>query len=174
MAFSFSFPIVVLCLFVSFNASLGYSQDLVSRPIDKHHQLNGNYGGGYYKVATVYPFAGFQFWEGECFKKNDAYLTYPLDLSRGYIVVDVSEARNPFCSDSYQFKTGDQLLAEDSFFSALLPKHVPFESQDRELRKYIKDHGVDIYLKKSGNQQKQEEKVTESLTSTDGGGASAI
>ncbi|KAJ4831417.1 hypothetical protein Tsubulata_040408 [Turnera subulata] len=70
---------------------------------------------------------------------------------------------------------GDQLLAKVSFFSAVLVKKVAFDSRNEELRKYIKAHGVDIYLWKSGNQQKQEERVMEPLTSTDGGGgASAI
>ncbi|KAJ4824363.1 hypothetical protein Tsubulata_041853, partial [Turnera subulata] len=74
----------------------------------------------------------------------------------------VSESRSAFCKDYYQFKTGDRLLAEDSFFSALLPKEVAFDSQDRELRKYIRSNGVQIYMWRSGNQQKQEEKVMES------------
>ncbi|KAJ4838300.1 hypothetical protein Tsubulata_048876 [Turnera subulata] len=95
MAVSFSFPIVILCLFVSFHAGLGESQDLVqsslsnhqvvARPINKHHQL----GGGYYLVATVYPFGPLVHWQGECFKSNRAYLTYTQDLTFGTVVITI-------------------------------------------------------------------------------------
>ncbi|KAJ4831416.1 hypothetical protein Tsubulata_040407 [Turnera subulata] len=186
--FSLSFPIVILCLFVSFHGGLGYSQSqdlvlsflpnyqVVPRPINKHHRLNGNGDGSYQIVATVYPYGAFKFWEGECFKDNKAYLTYTRDHGLGYVIVDVSHGRSAFCKDYYQFKAGDRLLAEDDFLVAGTLKRVAFDSSDKELRKYIKANGVDIYLwKSSGDQlQKQEEKVMEPLTSTDGGATSAI
>ncbi|KAJ4836642.1 hypothetical protein Tsubulata_046750 [Turnera subulata] len=187
MALSLSFPIVILCLFISIDAGLGYSQSqdlvksflgnnqVVSRPIlNKLHQLINVNGGGYYHVATVYPFKGLQHWEGECFKKNNAWLTYSQDHLLAYVVVEVSEGRSLFCKDYYQFKTGDRLLAEDSFYSSILTKEVKFDSADLELRKYITRNGVQVYMWRSGNnyQQDQEEKVMEALTS-DGGGASA-
>ncbi|KAJ4831415.1 hypothetical protein Tsubulata_040401 [Turnera subulata] len=181
MAVSFSFPTVILCLFVSFHVGLGYSQSqdlvqsflgnnhqVVPRPINKHHQL----GGGYYYVATVYPFGSFQFWQGECFQNNNAYLTYTQDFGLGTIVVEVSQGVSTFCSDYYQFKAGFRLLAEDYFYSAIFSKEVVFDSSDPELRRYIQSNGVDIYLWRSGIQQKQEEKVMEPLI-IGGGGASA-
>ncbi|KAJ4831414.1 hypothetical protein Tsubulata_040399 [Turnera subulata] len=178
MAVFFSLPVVILSLFVSFHAGLGESQDLVqsslsnhqvvARPINKHYQL----GGGYYLVATVYPFGPFVHWEGECFKSNRAYLTYTQDLGLGSVIIAVGDGKSLFCKDYYQFKTGDRLLAEDSFYSSVFEKEVKFDSEDPELRKYIRSNGVGIYLWRSGIQQKQEEKVMEPLM-IGGGGASA-
>ncbi|KAJ4825809.1 hypothetical protein Tsubulata_021819 [Turnera subulata] len=86
----------------------------------------------------------------------------------------MSQGRSTFCRDYYQFKTGDRLLAEDSFYSSILTKEVKFDSADLELRKYITRNGVQVYMWRSGinYQQEQEEKVMEALKS-DGGGASA-
>lgn len=125
--------------------------------------INGSIGTnlqqGYQKVATIFPFGAWAYWEAECFQHSKAYLTYTMDFGLGYIMLHAEDAKSWGCTDYYEFKVEDQTIATESVFQGILPHEVAFDSQDRELRRKIKSVGVSIYVWSSNGARYQKKKI---------------
>ena len=150
---------IIISLFLCIGAGQAVRIPLSELTSQVSSHNNGS-NQGYHKVATIYPFGAFAFWEAECFQHNNAYLTFTQDFGLGYVVLEASDSKSWTCVDYYEFKVEDQTIATESVFQGVLAHEVSFDSQDRELRRKIKEVGVSIYVWSSNGVWYQKRKIS--------------
>ncbi|XP_050235719.1 uncharacterized protein LOC126685803 [Mercurialis annua] len=152
MALSLSSTILIISLSVfvlAGDAMRDMPEEVSMTNMELSNVTHGTRLGTLVKVANYKRILVKFHWSGECFRDTTGWWSKNWDLSVGWLMTETTNAKSYTCSDSYEFRAGNQVIATDTFYTRVTNPHetmfFPTEEQKREIRA----NGIGVYLRRS-------------------------